>query len=80
MNNIKHHIQNSLAEITGITDFCYSEQTTLAELGVDSLEKLELMAKLQKLYHVQLSTSAMQHATTLQDIYLLLDAALLMQQ
>jgi len=61
-------IRHIIAEIVEVPDEQVGDDTSLAdELGVDSLMALEIVATIEKKYHIQIPEEKLQQVKTLND-------------
>ncbi len=67
-DEILSKVVNEIAAMMGIPASSLTPATTLAEIGMDSLEGLQLMIELEQLTQIQIEEPDMKHFTTIQSI------------
>ncbi len=69
MLNIEETINEVVERTLSLTDSSLDSETELDALGIDSIEKAEIMTKLQKEFGVRFEMKVFQTAKTMQDFY-----------
>jgi acyl carrier protein len=76
MNDTYSKVANEIAAMMGIEVSSLTPQTTLREIGVDSLEGLQLLIELERVTNATVEEADMKRFTTIQSIVDLLNERL----
>jgi acyl carrier protein len=76
MNDTYTKVANEIAAMMGIEVSSLTPQTTLREIGVDSLEGLQLLIELERVTNATVEEADMKRFTTIQSIVDLLNERL----
>jgi len=76
MNDTYSKVANEIATMMGIEVSSLTPQTTLREIGVDSLEGLQLLIELERVTNATVEEADMKRFTTIQSIVDLLNERL----
>jgi len=76
MNNTYSKVANEIAAMMGIEVSSLTPQTTLREIGMDSLEGLQLLIELERVTNATVEEADMKRFTTIQSIVDLLNERL----
>lgn len=68
MENLHAEIAAIIAEVAEVPIDCIEEHTALAEVGVDSLDALRIIAAIEKKYHVEIAEEEIGSVRTISDI------------
>ena len=68
MNDTYSKVANEIATMMGIEVSSLTPQTTLREIGVDSLEGLQLLIELERVTNATVEEADMKRFTTIQSI------------
>jgi len=68
MNNTYSKVANEIAAMMGIEVSSLTPQTTLREIGMDSLEGLQLLIELERVTNATVEEADMKRFTTIQSI------------
>jgi acyl carrier protein len=77
MNDTYSKVANEIAAMMGIEVSSLTPQTTLREIGMDSLEGLQLLIELERVTNATVEEADMKRFTTIQSIVDLLNERLL---
>jgi acyl carrier protein len=75
MENLRSEIAAIISEVAEVAPASVKEDTSIGDLGVDSLDALRIIAAIEKKYHIEIPEEQINGVRTMGDIVRLVEAA-----